>query len=254
MRIALAAALVVLSCRVEAALPSPWRELMPGLSYRHFDAGGSTYHAVRIDLGVLDIGIADARRGDRRVATAAELLDESGALVAINGTFFDEHQRPLGLLVADGKETNRLRDVSWWAAFVVRDEGGRRTADILTTAELKALSADQRARLRTALQVGPRTVADGKALRLKKQAAARSAVCVVTPTEVIVVATENGPVESNELAAVMTRAAVDDGLGCRDGLMFDGGLSTQLHVRTPAFKLDLRGGSRVPNALVVRAP
>ena len=244
--------LAALGCPCDArAQTSAWRELQPGLGYRQLDVDGSLYHAVMVDLAKHELRVADARRNGRTSATVDVLAQETSALVAVNGTFFDERERPLGLLVSEGRELNPLRDVSWWAALVVRDVPTGPTAEILTTEQIKALSPPERSALRFALQVGPRTVSGGRPLKLKNQFAARSAACLVDPQHVVLLATENVPIESNDLAAVMSAPAGDRGFGCSAGLMFDGGSSTQLKISTQAFTLNVRGGWGVPNALVV---
>jgi uncharacterized protein YigE (DUF2233 family) len=237
-------------CTARAEEP-PWRELEPGLAYRRLDVDGAQYHAVRVDLATHELRVADARREGRTIATVDVLAEEAHALVAINGTFFDEKERPLGLVVSEGRELNPLRDISWWAALVVRDEATGPAAAILTTAQMKALSPAERSALRVALQAGPRTVSAGRPLELKSQTAARSAVCVLEPQRVMLLATETAPVESNDLAAVMSAPAGDHGFGCATGLMFDGGSSTQLRISTRALRLSVKGGWGVPNALVV---
>jgi len=228
-----------------------WRELQPGLGYRRLDLDGSSYHAVMVDLTKHDLRVADARRDGRTSATVDVLAREAHALVALNGTFFDDKGRALGLVVSEGRELNPLRDVSWWAALIIRDAASGPVAEILTTAELRALPPAERGALRLALQVGPRTVSAGRPLKLKQQFADRSAACVLDPQHVVLVATEKAPVESNELAALMSAPGGDRGFGCSAGLMFDGGSSTQLEIATPALRLSVTGGWGVPNALVV---
>lgn len=232
--------------------PIPWRTLSEGLSYARLERLGTTFHLLKVPLDEFEIFAADARNADRAVATVFELRRETNALAAINGTFFDEHNRPLGLLMSDGKQLNALRDISWWAAVVVREVDGGQEAALLTTRELKALDDEARSRLRFALQVGPRTVADGQPIKLKSQTAARSAVCIVSPSELVLVASEGGPVEANALARMMAAGKNEAGLGCDSGVMLDGGPSTQLEVASRDLTLSVPGGWRVPNALAVR--
>jgi uncharacterized protein YigE (DUF2233 family) len=246
------AVLMVMGCLGSARAQEPsWRALEPGLAYRRLDVDGARYHAVRVDLATHELRVADARREARTTATVDVLADEANALVALNGTFFDEKERPLGLVVSEGRELNPLREVSWWAALVVRDEATGLAAAVLTTEQIKALAPPERSALRFALQVGPRTVSAGRPLKLKPQSAARSAACVLEPQRVVLLATEAAPVESNDLAAVMSAPAGDRGFGCAAGLMFDGGSSTQLRISTRTLTLSVKGGWGVPNALVV---
>jgi uncharacterized protein YigE (DUF2233 family) len=221
-----------------------------GLGYLALPRQGTVYHLVRVDLARHPIRVADARREGRRAATVDQLGREAGALVAVNGTFFDENYRPLGLVASGGRELNPLRIVSWWAALVVRERGARR-AEILTTAQLEALPPEERAGFAAAVQSGPRTVSGGQVLKLKEQSAARTAVCILDPTHLLLIATDGSAVESNELAAFMAAAPGQGGLDCDAGLMFDGGPSTQLWIHAPDLELNLRGGWGVPNALVV---
>jgi uncharacterized protein YigE (DUF2233 family) len=221
-----------------------------GLGYLALPRQGTLYHLVRVDLARHPIRVVDARREGRRAATVDQLGREAEALVAVNGTFFDENYRPLGLVASGGRELNPLRIVSWWAALVVRERGAR-SAEILTTAQLEALPAEDRAGFAAAVQSGPRTVAGGQPLKLKEQTAARTAVCILDPTHLLLIATDGSAVESNEFAAFMAAAPSQGGLDCDAGLMFDGGPSTQLWIHAPDFELNLRGGWGVPNALVV---
>jgi uncharacterized protein YigE (DUF2233 family) len=227
-----------------------WRELSPGLAYRLLETDGAYFHLVKVDPARHELRVADARRAGRKVATVDELAREADAAVAVNGTFFDENLRPLGLVMSEGKELNPLRNVSWWAALVVRD-GGK--AEILTTAQLTALDPEERRKLRFAMQVGPRTVVAGRVLKLKNQTAARTAACVLPTGEVVLLATEIEPVESNALARWMSLKEGEGGVGCDAGLMLDGGSSTQLHLDVGGFRRTVRGGWGVPNALVVIA-
>jgi uncharacterized protein YigE (DUF2233 family) len=222
-----------------------------GLGYLRLAREGTAYHLLRVDLVRHPLRVADARREGRKAASVDELGREAGALVALNGTFFDENYRPLGLVASAGRELNPLRNVSWWAAFVVRERKGGAKAEILTTAQLLVLAPEDRGPFAAALQSGPRTVASGRALKLKEQSAARSAVCITDPTHVILVTTEGAPVESNALAAFRAAPPAGGGLGCEAGLMFDGGPSAQLWVQAPGLALHVRGGWGVPNALLV---
>ncbi len=222
-----------------------------GLGYLELARGGTVYHLLRVDLGRHALRVADARREGRKAASVDELGREAKALAALNGTFFDENYRPLGLVASAGRELNPLRNVSWWAAFLVREHGSGGSAEILTTAQIQAIAPADRGPFAAALQTGPRTVSAGQPVKLKEQSAARSAVCVLDPTHVILLATEGSPVESNALAAFMAAEPADAGLGCEAGLMFDGGPSAQLWIEAPGLSRFVRGGWAVPNALVV---
>lgn len=229
-----------------------WRDVGDGLSYSRLEALGTHFHLLQVPLKHFEVFAADARTPDRQVAPVEELRLETGAVAAVNGTFFDDKQQPLGLLVSDGEEINPLRDISWWAVMAISEVEGERSAVLLTTGEFKALDESARQRIRFALQVGPRTVVDGRPLKLKVQSAARSAVCITNPGELVLLTSEGNLVESNALARLMAEDEADGGLGCKWGLMLDGGPSAQLEVAADDFTLSVKGGVSVSNALAVR--
>jgi uncharacterized protein YigE (DUF2233 family) len=251
-RLLLAAFASALAAAPSSAAPPLFRPIAgEGLGYAEVERGGSVYHLLRVDLARHPLRVADARREGRKAATVDQLGREAKALAALNGTFFDEDYRPLGLVASGGRELNPLRNVSWWAAFLVREHGSGGSAEILTTAQLQAIAPAERGPFAAALQAGPRTVSAGQPVKLKEQSAARSAVCVLDPTHAILLASEGSPVESNALAAFMAAEPAEGGLGCEAGLMFDGGPSAQLWIEAPGLSRFVRGGWGVPNALVV---
>lgn len=196
-------------------------------------------------------GQAGVGAGERKSATVSRLADEIGALAAINGTFFDENERPLGWLVSRGEELNPLRPISWWAALVVLDEGQKRRATVLTPAQLASLGEGERKKVNFALQVGPRTVTSGSVIQLKRQFAARSLACVQGNGSVLLAVSQGAAVESNAVAELMAKSEEEGGLACVDGLMLDGGPSAQLVVNTAALQLNTSRGRPVPNAIAV---
>jgi uncharacterized protein YigE (DUF2233 family) len=219
-----------------------WREIAPGLQHRTLeipteDGDRVDGHAFRADLRRVRVGVLDARRAGRPRATAPELLAESGALVAVNGGFFDERGAPLGLVVSGGVVRNPLRRVDW-GVFSVRAG----TASIVHTREYEASPG-----VEAAVQVGPRLVVNGRPTPLKPQTSRRSAVCVHRDGRVTLLVT--GAVEAGDLARFLAAPAAGGGLACADALNLDGGPSTQLAARAGDFSLDVAGGWPVPNAV-----
>jgi len=218
--------------------------------YRSFQLAGVTFHGVGLDVSRVDLQIADARTGNREVAEVNELVAATHALAGVNGTFFDDNHRPVGWLVSGGVQLNPIHDTPWFAALVLREDAGHRWLEILPTEAIRALSPAGRQSVRFAIQVGPRTVVEGEPLKLKSQSAERTAACIVSPTELVLIATEGAAVDANWLAWLMARPEAQGGFGCQSGLMFDGGPSTQLSLRTPSLNDDVPGGWPVPNAVV----
>jgi exopolysaccharide biosynthesis protein len=234
-----------------SAGPAVWRAIADGLEYRYFKDEGTQYHAVRVDLSRLTLRIATARPAPVAEAPIGELVTRSAAIAGVNGTFFDEGKHPLGWLVSEGATIARIHDKDWFAALLIREVGDRRWAEVQPTEAIKAFSDEELRTVRFAIQVGPRTVTRERPVKLKNQRAARTAACVVNDSEIILLVTHGADVESNELAAIMARPATTGGFGCRDGLMFDGGPSSQMAIRTAALNVDVAGGWSVPNGVVV---
>ena len=238
------AALLVLGigCEEEG---KQWRSLGRGVISAHLVApGGVEVEAVRVDLGGADIRVIDARRPGRARATVDVLRQETeGAVAVVNGGFFDPSGKPLGLVLGDGRERNRLRNVDWGVFWVAGTTAGVVHTQQWATAKPPGV--------REALQSGPRLVVAGKALKLKKQTARRTVVCVQKPQQVVLLATE--AIDAGVLAEWLAREQSKGGLGCWHALNLDGGPSTQLSLLAGEHRVEVEGGWGVPNGLAVVA-
>jgi exopolysaccharide biosynthesis protein len=179
------------------------------------------------------IRVLDARDYGSRALTAEEFAEQSGAAAVVNASFFDADGDPMGLLVVDGDRRSRLRSVDW-GVFAVDSSG---QAAIVHTDQWRS-----RAKVRQAVQAGPRLVVDGAPLRLKKQTARRTAVCTLASGRVAVLVVDER-VLASELAATLTKE------GCTDALNLDGGPSSQMHFAAGGASVSIKGGWPVPTAL-----
>lgn len=220
---------------------------LPGLDYREIRAGGSTLHILEVDLERFRLRVADARTGLRKRATVRQLAREMDAVAVINGTFFLPDFKPLGLLIDEGRTLNPLRKADWGVLYFIPARG----MDLVHTSTWKKIPEATKSEVSFALQVGPRVVEKGRPLSLKRQSAARAAVCIRSPYRVVLVLSRGLPLESNLLASTLARSPDHDGLGCSEALMLDGGPSAQLYVRAGGLTLDLPGGWPVPNGIAV---
>jgi uncharacterized protein YigE (DUF2233 family) len=181
----------------------------------------------------------DARAGGRSTARADVLRRESGAFVAVNGTFFTASEQPLGLLQQGSTTLSRLRDADWGVLEV--DTGGRarlvHTRDYTPSPEVEF-----------AVQCGPRVVIGGQVPRLKPQSASRTALCVRSAREIAVVVTR-GLVQADAIGHWLAAPPPDGGLGCTDALLLDGGPSTQVSAEFGNTAVELMGGWGVPNGV-----
>lgn len=105
---------------------SGWRNLTPGIAYRDLTssplAPWAHIHAFRIDLKQHNLDLMSAKSIGLRKASIDTLAQNSQALIAINGGFFDTFYRPLGLRVQQHKAYNPIKRISWWGIFLVKQQ------------------------------------------------------------------------------------------------------------------------------------
>jgi hypothetical protein len=209
----------------------PWRGIAPGAEHLHLEEA----ELLRFDLAKFRPEVLVMTKDTPR--TAAALREEAGAVAAVNGGFFDEQWRSLGLRISSGKTRIGLRPRVDWGVLVVRAD----RAEIVHSREFKPDPA-----IEQAIQVGPRLVVDGHAMRLKPQSSRRTAVALDRDGRTLTLVVTPGATSAQDLAELLVR------LGFHSALMLDGGPSSQLSVACGELKLELRGGYAVPDGLVVR--
>ncbi len=221
-----------------------WHEISPGMEYRRLEAQASdlgdtaVLHVLRVDLKHYRIRLL--RAGKEQAASIRELAGQSRAAAAINGGFFDEELRPLGLRVTGGKELRPLRRANW-GVFVIRN--GKPA--ILHARDYRPEGVTE------ALQCGPRLVVNGEVTRLKKQYARRACIGIDRAGRVLLAVTNGSTMDATYLARVLRAPEPKSGLGCVNALNLDGGGSAQLYVDHHGFRLDLPGAWGVPDGLGV---
>jgi hypothetical protein len=211
-----------------------WEPVASGVDHLHVTEPGIDAELVRFDLGRFRTEVVVL--GAERPRTAAALREERRASAAVNGGFFDEEWRPLGLRIASGKTVIGLRPRVDWGVLILRQ--GR--ARIVHSREFRADPA-----IEQAIQVGPRLLVDGQPLRLKPQAARRTAVAIDREGRSLTLVATYAASDATRLAELLAR------LGFDAALMFDGGPSSQLSAAMGTLHLDLRGGYAVPDVLLV---
>lgn len=216
---------------------SEWQVVAPGVEFRawRLGDGGARLVALRVKPERVRVVVGTARESEawRR---------DNKAVAALNGGYFDEQGRSLGLRVSRGGERQALRRADW-GVFCVRSVGKRRVAQILHTRDFHVSPNVQEA-----VQCGPRLVVNGRATDLKPQIARRSGVGI-TDNGLVVLAACDDPIPFARWAQLWQSR---DALNCPNALNLDGGGSTQLSLRAPQRTLDLRGNWAVPDALLVQ--
>jgi uncharacterized protein YigE (DUF2233 family) len=215
-------------------LSAPWKTISPGVEHLHLVEENADLF--RFDLSMFRAEVV-VQTGNRP-RTAAEMRADHNALLAINGGFFDEDVRPLGLRVSGSRTVVPLRPRVDWGVLELRHDG----AAIVHGRDYRAHPA-----ITDAIQVGPRLLVDGQALGLKPQQARRTAVALDREGRFLTVIATRARVEANALAHTLER------LGFDRALMLDGGPSTQLSAAIGDVHVEISGGYPVPDGLVVRA-
>lgn len=212
-----------------------WKNLAPGLDYQSW--ASPVAHAFRIDLDHYRLDLLTGRdfQGPH---TAQEFRQASKALLTVNGGFFDESFRPLGLIQRRGKTEQSLRDTGW-GVFQITG-GDFPAASIKHRKDFRSSGVD------LALQVGPRLVVDGKIQKFQENGPHRRSAVGVTSEGRVILAVSETAID----LAVWAKLLQPE---CVQALNLDGGGSTQLSVRTQKLSLDVLGFTSVANALGVFA-
>src|SRR4030095_10210854 len=106
-----------------------WKSLLPGLQEAHYlthDAQGGevTLQLYKIQPKKFQLKLVQAAQFMTDRIYAKDLVKRTGALLAMNASFFDTAYKPLGLIVNEGKTVNPLRPISWWAVFSLGKDTG----------------------------------------------------------------------------------------------------------------------------------
>jgi uncharacterized protein YigE (DUF2233 family) len=238
--------MTLMAATVSVATPTHWYPLVPGLEYTrlsHFAGFYTGYiHAFRINLNHYQLQLALAQDHRNSIANVNELAVERNAIIGINGGFFSEELKPLGLRINNSKIRNPLKSTPWWGVFFIRDN----KAHIIAQQDYR-----QDKQITFAVQSGPRLVINDHIPTLKGRVDNRTAIGITRPGEVILLVTENLSLTTTQLAKVMRGSQIEGGLECIDAINLDGGSSTQLYAKINHFVLKIPGWSAVTDAILV---
>jgi exopolysaccharide biosynthesis protein len=76
-------------------LSTEWRTVAPGIEYREFRQNGMHAHVVRVDLRQRSLRLVATNERDKGMVLS-EFARRYGAIVAVNGDYFDESMRVVG--------------------------------------------------------------------------------------------------------------------------------------------------------------
>jgi uncharacterized protein YigE (DUF2233 family) len=213
-----------------------WRDLAPGVRSAALVAGGAAVFVVEFDLDRFRADVVVGDGSPPAAQTASDLRVARKAVAAVNGGFFDARRAPLGLRIAGGRTRVPLRPHVDWGVLVIGDGRARivHSRDFRPDPEIRG-----------AIQVGPRLIDGGVAMKLKRQSARRTAVALDKEGRRLSLICVDRPVEADALAARLAAFGVDS------ALLLDGGPSTQLSLDIGYAHIDVPGGYPVPDLLVI---
>ncbi len=245
--LALTCAVLPACQRSAAAEPIEWREPAPGLAYAEVPLRTQplsqpiAVHLLRLDPQRWQLRVVPASLTGRPLADAAAFRRAlPGAVLAINGGYFDENYRPLGLLVDRGRTLSPLRHVDHGVFAVAAGKASL----------VHARDWQSPPDLDFAVECGPRLIVDGKPLSFKENIARRTALGIDRHGNVVVVATAD-VLTLQALAQFLARSEAAGGPGLLYALNLDGGPSTMLDVERGAVHAAVRAPTQVPIGLAV---
>jgi uncharacterized protein YigE (DUF2233 family) len=219
-----------------SAVQSSVRGLAPGLEYLDFQVvGEARAHVFRIDLAQWRPFSILAKSATREVTSVETLAAETSATLMLNGGFFDQELKPMGLIISEGKQLVALRKESDWGVFFIQDgkPSLKHTREITDTHGFSF-----------AVQCGPRILIDEKVPKLKPQSYARTAIGVSKDLKLLLLVTYQAPVAADVLGTFF-----QEKLQATDAMLLDGGPSTQLYAELPGFSLRRPGGTGIAHGI-----
>lgn len=231
----------------DAVAKLQWQPLASGIEYTTVNTSvtpNGRIHAFRIDLSQNKLDLAFASEHHAAATTVKSMAQESHALIAINGGFFTPELKPIGLRIKQGEIKSKLKATSWWGIFLINNN----QAHIVAQQDY-----DNSKKVEFAVQGGPRLVADGEILqKLKSGTAERTALGITKNGKIVILVTDNAPLEMSVLADIMSAPEDQNGFNCVNALNLDGGSSTQLYAQIGDFNLNISGYSYVTDAVLVK--
>ena len=175
------------------------------------------------------------------------LTRQSDGVAGINAHFFDENDRPLGLLIENGEQQQKLHRSGRVLTGIFAIKKG------IPTISLRERFLSDGASM--AVQAGPRLIEDGKRVAMgdDEGTSRRSGVALTKSNEVILYATVlRFPGASfDDIQAML----LDPALGVWQAMNLDGGGSSQLFIakqRNVENEIFITGGDAVPVGLIVK--
>ncbi len=220
--------LLPLTALAQTPKPIEWKRLGDDLEIALAGAPDASLFSgeltlLRTSLRAFSAQIIRADQFTKPQATVKFLCKQSKASVCINANYFDEHGKPLGLVVNQGNVHHKIHHggKTLTGLFVIHRNG----------VEIVDRSYTRLPSVLEALQAGPRLLIGGKppeGFRQNNTSTRRSGICLDHKKRLVIFA-----VSSTLLGLTLEQTQqilLHRDVGCVDALNLDGGGSTQLFV------------------------
>ncbi len=239
-----------------------WQGLSPGLEVRDYrflftDESFVRMTAVRVGLEVFRVRLRWLANSAPKVSTAEALGQDVQIGVLANAGYFDENGRPLGFFLSGGKTYNRRllfrgKKLALHLGAVFSVRAGTEKVGIATREEFD-LGAEAEA-----FQAGPLLVRGGmptaglESYREFRRPDRRTVIALERSGRLLVLVSEKtrGGISWCELQVVLSRPESEGGLGVEAAMNLDGGWSSQLFIRSGAYRRNVPG-RKIPAMIVI---
>lgn len=216
-----------LSTSCHADEPMTWERIGHGIEETNFKINGdsiisSSIALVRADPRTHRIGVIRASEFGWKHATVQALCKASGAKACINANFFDEQDKPLGLVISRGIMHQKVH------------KGGGTLTGILhwspTSIGISHRDGFSPDGVVEAVQAGPRLVSKGtivEGLKESSRSSNLSGICLDSQNRISIFRVSSGVFGGSlhQLQSVLTTPSI----GCVEALNFDGGGSSSMY-------------------------
>jgi len=206
---------------------------------------------VKLGQDIANLRVSDARDFGSKVMSVRDHAAGHKARLAINASFYDTENEPLGLIVQNGKVKQDFhRGGSLLTGiFSLKESGDTRKVGIIKSSKYLDLASELNS-AKLAIQSGPRLIAGGKPLDVyrKDRGTRRSGLAILYSGEVVLFVSK-ARFPGTRLAQVQA-LFLSESLKARDVINFDGGGSSGFFLAGKP-ELYISGGDQVPIALVV---
>ncbi len=220
---------------VDISKSTNWKQHKQGFESKEIESKptGASLFLIKFHTSKFKFRVINSSLEAGRPETIKEATLRTGALAGINGGYFDDKFKPLGLLMTSKKQVNPKRKADWG----ILTYSGQKVAVVHSTEKLPS-------DIEEALQCGPRLVIRGKIPQFKDGIAFRSGVCIFSDKEFAFVVAYKKEISLKEFAESLKE------VGCRDALNLDGGTSTQFYTKQQELELDLPAPYGIPSSLI----